>query len=132
MTTTSARGQDHARGASNSLLISVAIILLLGGHHEDFAPPGRDAIAATSLAASRRRPAVPENSSLGSAPAPSIFALGRGCRRAPCRLAQRRCAILFDAAHQHDRAVRSGQQRGFNGTNHRTEDERKTWPTHHY
>ena len=95
------------------------------GHHEDFAPPGRDAIAATSLPASRRRPAVPENSSLGSAPAPSIFALGAGCRRAPGRFAQRERASLSDAPHHHDRILRCGQRSRRDRTNPRRTDERK-------
>jgi putative ABC transport system substrate-binding protein len=62
---------------------------LRGGHDEGFAPPGRDAIAATSLAASCKRSAVPENSFLGPAPAPSILTLGGGCRRAPGRITDR-------------------------------------------
>src|SRR6516162_5945559 len=87
--------------------------LVWEGHHEDLAPLGRDAIASTSLAASCIRPAVPENSSLGSAPAASIFTLSGGCRRAPGRLVQSRGAILSIAAHHHhhDRAVSSRRRR---------------------
>jgi hypothetical protein len=72
---------------------------------------GRDAIAATSLAASRKRPAVPENSSLGPVPAPSIVTLGGGHCRAPGCLAHRLGAILSDTPYHHDRAGPGGRPR---------------------
>jgi hypothetical protein len=60
-----------------------------------FCAGGRNAVAATSLAASCKCPAVPENSSLGSAPTPSVFTLGGRCRRASDRLVRSRGGVDY-------------------------------------
>jgi hypothetical protein len=86
------------------------------------------AIAATSLAASRKRPAVPENSSLGSAPAPSIFTLGCGCCRSSGRLVRSRGAILSIAADHRDRAVSCRRRPRFGRSDRRRTHERIDWP----
>jgi hypothetical protein len=52
-----------------------------GGHHEDFVPLGRDAVAATSLAASRKRPAA--NSSNGQHRRRKFLRLAAGAAALP-------------------------------------------------
>jgi hypothetical protein len=89
-----------------------------GGHHEKLNPS--DCHATTSVAASRKRPASPENAFDGSAPAPSISGPGSRRCRAAGRPALRVGADLSNAAGAHRCWLPAWRRRGHHGATDRS------------